>query len=45
MQVKNMSPRDFIEQVIIDPKQGVIKREIHFAIIDYMSVSYNRNVV
>lgn len=40
-QMKNINPREFIEQLIIDPKQGVIKREIHFAIIDYMSVSIN----
>lgn len=34
---KNISDKDVIEQVIFDPKLGMIKREIHFGIIDYIT--------
>lgn len=34
---KNISDTDVIEQVIFDPKLGMIKREIHFGIIDYIT--------
>lgn len=34
---KNISDTDVIEQVIFDPQLGMIKREIHFGIIDYIT--------
>lgn len=33
-----MTPREYIEQVVIDPHHGLMKREIHFGLIDYASV-------
>jgi hypothetical protein len=38
-QVLNLAPREVIEQVIFDPQHGIVKREIHFGIIDYLTVS------
>eukprot|EP00347_Sterkiella_histriomuscorum_P012367 403368858 len=34
-----LSKRDVIEQVIFDPQLGIVKREIHYGIIDYLTVS------
>ena len=34
---KNISETDVIEQIIFDPQLGMIKREIHFGIIDYIT--------
>lgn len=34
---KNIGETDVIEQVIFDPQLGMIKREIHFGIIDYIT--------
>lgn len=34
---RNISDRDVLEQVIFDPQLGMIKREIHFGIIDYFT--------
>ena len=34
-----MTQGEIIEQVVFDPKLGLVKREIHFAIIDYATVS------
>jgi hypothetical protein len=34
---KDISDTDVIEQVIFDPQLGMIKREIHFGIIDYIT--------
>lgn len=34
---QNISNTDVIEQIIFDPKLGMIKREIHFGIIDYIT--------
>jgi len=38
-EVLNLAPREVIEQVIFDPQHGIVKREIHFGIIDYLTVS------
>lgn len=38
-QVLNLAPREVIEQVIFDPQHGIVKREIHFGLIDYLTVS------
>jgi hypothetical protein len=38
-QMLNLAPREVIEQVIFDPQNGIVKREIHFGIIDYLTVS------
>lgn len=35
-----LSKRDVIEQVIFDPQLGIVKREIHYGIIDYLTVSF-----
>ena len=37
-QVLKFAPREVIEQVIFDPVHGIVKREIHFGIIDYLTV-------
>ena len=37
LQMNNMAPRDVIEQIIFDPQHGIVKREIHFGIIDYLT--------
>ena len=34
---RNISDTDVLEQVIFDPQLGMIKREIHFGIIDYFT--------
>ena len=36
--VLNMTPRECIEQIVFDPKFGIVKREIHFGIIDFVMV-------
>ena len=36
--IGNLSERDVIEQVVFDPNLGIVKREIHFGIIDYLTV-------
>lgn len=36
-QMNKLAPRDVIEQIIFDPHHGIVKREIHFGIIDYMT--------
>lgn len=36
-QMHKLAPRDVIEQIIFDPKHGIVKREIHFGIIDYLT--------
>ncbi len=36
-QINNLAPRDYIEQIIFDPHHGIVKREIHFGIIDYLT--------
>ena len=36
--VMALTPRDTIEQVVFDPNLGIVKREIHFGIIDYLTV-------
>ena len=41
MGVLNIARRDVIEQVVFDPQLGIVKREIHYGIIDYLTVSYN----
>ena len=33
----NLAPRDVIEQIIFDPQHGIVKREVHFGIIDYLT--------
>lgn len=33
-----LSRKDFIEQIIFDPENGVMKREIHFGIVNYLEV-------
>lgn len=38
-QMLNLAPREAIEQVIFDPQYGIVKREVHFGIIDYLTVS------
>jgi len=40
-QMLNLAPREVIEQVIFDPQHGIVKREIHFGIIDYLTVSFS----
>jgi hypothetical protein len=40
-QLHKVSSRDVIEQLVFDPHHGVVKREIHFGIIDYVTVSYH----
>jgi len=35
--VLKFAPREVIEQVIFDPQHGIVKREIHFGIIDYLT--------
>jgi hypothetical protein len=37
--VLNLAPREVIEQIVFDPQHGIVKREIHFGIIDYLTVS------
>ncbi|CDW83708.1 phosphatidylinositol-4-phosphate 5-kinase [Stylonychia lemnae] len=39
MGVLNIARRDVIEQVVFDPQLGIVKREIHYGIIDYLTVS------
>ena len=34
---RTLGHREPIEQIIFDPQLGMIKREIHFAIIDYIT--------
>jgi len=34
---KKISDTEVIEQVIFDPRLGMVKREIHFGIIDYIT--------
>ena len=36
-QMNKLAPRDVIEQIIFDPQHGIVKREIHFGIIDYLT--------
>jgi hypothetical protein len=36
-QMGNLAQRDVIEQIIFDPQHGIVKREIHFGIIDYLT--------
>ncbi len=36
-QMANLTPRDVIEQIIFDPQHGIVKREVHFGIIDYLT--------
>ncbi len=36
-QMIKLAPRDVIEQIIFDPQHGIVKREIHFGIIDYLT--------
>lgn len=38
MGILNMAKRDTIEQVVFDPQLGIVKREIHYGIIDYLTV-------
>ena len=33
-----LSQKDVIEQIIFDPHLGIVKREIHYGIIDYLTV-------
>ena len=33
----NLAQREVIEQIIFDPQHGIVKREIHFGIIDYLT--------
>lgn len=33
----NLAQREVIEQIIFDPLHGIVKREIHFGIIDYLT--------
>ena len=37
--IMKLSRRDVIEQLIFDPQLGIVKREIHYGIIDYLTVS------
>ena len=39
-QFLKLTKREVIEQVVFDPQHGIVKREIHFGIIDYLTVSY-----
>jgi hypothetical protein len=34
---RGIIPREKIEQIIFDPQLGMVKREIHFGIIDYIT--------
>lgn len=34
---RGIVPREKIEQLIFDPQLGMVKREIHFGIIDYIT--------
>jgi len=36
--IMKLSRRDVIEQLIFDPQLGIVKREIHYGIIDYLTV-------
>ncbi len=36
-QMANLAQREIIEQIIFDPQHGIVKREIHFGIIDYLT--------
>lgn len=45
MGVLNIAKRDVIEQVVFDPVLGIVKREIHYGIIDYLTVSGNNSSV
>ena len=36
--IHKMAEREVIEQIVFDPQYGVVKREIHFGIIDYLTV-------
>lgn len=38
-EILNLTQREVIEQVIFDPQHGIVKREVHFGIIDYLTVS------
>ena len=37
--LQNVQHGDFIEQIIFDPQLGIVKREIHYGIIDCLTVS------
>ena len=36
-QMGSLAPREVIEQIVFDPQHGIVKREIHFGIIDYLT--------
>ena len=37
-QVLNLQQRDSVQQIVLDPHLGMLKREIHFGITDYLTV-------
>jgi hypothetical protein len=37
VQLSSMTKKGCIEQVVFDPQLGIVKREIHYGIIDYLT--------